>query len=397
MRLATPAPRRRARAPLSRPARASAASTRSAGSSTHRRPRERRSPSRDEQHGRARRSASGIVVGAIGHAFRLLVLAAIVAYFLRVVSRARSGGSPPRTSASPPASSASRCPRRGAGEVGQLARRVQRDVALARRSISVSLAEQNVDLERLANVLRAVLDSTIDGILLSDAEGNVQLANRPRRSRSRARSGMNYDGPVVDRLLSVADRMARRRRSTARRWRACAKTRTSRRSTSSRTAITGRVFQGFTLAGARRPRRLPRPDLDAARGDAAARARPAEGRLRRDGVARAAHAADFDDGLPRDDSRGRGGRAHRRAEALPRDRLPQLRAPAAARRRPALRRAARRERAAAAVRRGRSSTRSCATRSSRPARLPARARSTLVAELDAVAAGDAATGSVSRS
>ncbi len=43
------------------------------------------------------------------------------------------------------------------------------------------LAAQNVDLERLANVLRAVLDSTVDGILLSDAEGNVQLANRPVR------------------------------------------------------------------------------------------------------------------------------------------------------------------------------------------------------------------------
>ena len=110
---------------------------------------------------------------------------------------------------------------------------------------------------------------------------------------------------------------------------------------------------GVHRAGARRPRRLPRPHLDAARGDAAARARPAEGRLRRDGVARAAHAAHVDDGLPRDDPRGRGRRAERRAAPLPRDRLPQLGAAAAARRRPALRRAARRERAAAAVRRRR--------------------------------------------
>ena len=49
---------------------------------------------------------------------------------------------------------------------------------------------------------------------------------------------------------------------------------------------------------------------------------------------------------------GEAGELNDAAEALPRDRLPQLGAAAAARRRPALRRAARRERAAAAVRRG---------------------------------------------
>lgn len=89
-------------------------------------------------------------------------------------------------------------PEQGAGEVGQLAG--------AFNTMSRSLAAQNVDLERLANVLRAVLDSTVDGILLTDAEGHVQLANRPLTEMTRD-LGMTFDGTVTDRLLSVAERM----------------------------------------------------------------------------------------------------------------------------------------------------------------------------------------------
>src|SRR4051794_22886304 len=97
-------------------------------------------------------------------------------------------------------------PEGGAGEVGTLAGAFN---AMSRSlsSTQSSLAAQNEDLERLANVLRAVLDSTVDGILLSDADGEVQLANRPVIVLTRD-LGMSYEGPVVDRLLSVADRMA---------------------------------------------------------------------------------------------------------------------------------------------------------------------------------------------
>ena len=70
-------------------------------------------------------------------------------------------------------------PEAGAGEVGKLARAFNEMSRVALDDAAASLAEQNDDLERLANVLRAVLDSTVDGILLSDADGNVQLANRP--------------------------------------------------------------------------------------------------------------------------------------------------------------------------------------------------------------------------
>src|SRR5205823_2607397 len=96
-------------------------------------------------------------------------------------------------------------PERGVGEVGQLAvafNEMSRSLARQQRS----LAEQNLDLERLANVLRAVLDATIDGILLSDAEGNVQLANRQIVEMTRE-LGMSFEGSVIDRLLSVSDRI----------------------------------------------------------------------------------------------------------------------------------------------------------------------------------------------
>jgi signal transduction histidine kinase/CHASE3 domain sensor protein len=96
-------------------------------------------------------------------------------------------------------------PEGGAGEVGLLASAFN-EMARSLARQQGSLAEQNVDLERLANVLRAVLDSTVDGILLSDPDGNLRLANRPLVQMTRE-LGMSYEGTVVDRLLSVAGRM----------------------------------------------------------------------------------------------------------------------------------------------------------------------------------------------
>jgi signal transduction histidine kinase len=106
------------------------------------------------------------------------------------------------------------------------------------------LADQNVDLERLANVLRAVLDSTIDGILLSDADGNVQLANRPVITLTRG-FGMSFEGLVVDRLLSVSDRMvdSEKYRRAMERLRDNPDEATFDEFEDS---LTGRVFQGFT-------------------------------------------------------------------------------------------------------------------------------------------------------
>jgi signal transduction histidine kinase len=145
----------------------------------------------------------GLVIGAAGIAITILLFAGIGGYFYRAAIR------PVRRIAEATGMVASgdldaHVPEAGAGEIGQLAVSFNEMARSLARQQS-SLEEQNVDLERLANVLRAVLDSTFDGILLSDAEGNVQLANRPLVQMTRE-LGMVFEGGVVDRLLSVADR-----------------------------------------------------------------------------------------------------------------------------------------------------------------------------------------------
>ena len=131
----------------------------------------------------------------------------------------------------------------GAGEVRELAIAFNE----ASRSLEQSardLEQQNVDLERLANVLRAVLDSTVDGILLSDAEGNVQLANRPVVNLTRD-VGMSFEGTVVDRLLSIEHRM-----KDGDKYRAAMERLRSNPDEPTfdefEDTVSGRVFQGFT-------------------------------------------------------------------------------------------------------------------------------------------------------
>lgn len=132
---------------------------------------------------------------------------------------------------------------RGAGEVRELAVAFNEMSRSLERS-SRELAAQNVDLERLANVLRAVLDSTIDGIVLSDADGNIQLANRPVVTLTRDLE-MSYEGSVVDRLLSVAHRVKDPDEYRA----AMERLRTNPEESTFNEfedMVTGRVFQGFT-------------------------------------------------------------------------------------------------------------------------------------------------------
>jgi signal transduction histidine kinase len=177
-----------------------------------------------------------------GIVLTILLFAGIVVYFLRtsVAPLRRIVAATDRVAAGEVGVSV---PEGGAGEVGLLA------TAFNEMSRSLSggreeLGEQNVDLERLANVLRAVLDSTVDGILLSDVEGNVQLANRPVITLTRD-LGMSYDGPVVERLLSVADRMAdpEKYRRAMERLRANPDEPTF---DEFEDTVSGRVFQGFT-------------------------------------------------------------------------------------------------------------------------------------------------------
>ena len=185
---------------------------------------------------------SGLILGAFGSALSILVLVAIIGYLLRwVVAPIRRVATATERVATGELDVA--VPEGGPGEVGQLAHSFN-EMSRALTQHQQNLAEQNVDLERLANVLRAVLDSTIDGILLSDAEGNLQLANRPLARLTRE-MGMSYEGTIVDRLLSVAHRVRDEGayRKSMERLRDNPDESTFDEFEDS---VTGRVFQGFT-------------------------------------------------------------------------------------------------------------------------------------------------------
>ena len=185
---------------------------------------------------------SGVRVGILGAVLRALVFIGIIVYLLRFAV------APIRRIASATERVAGgdldvKVPEEGPGEIGQLAtsfNKMAESLVRQRRD----LAAQNVDLERLANVLRAVLDSTVDGILLSDADGNVQLANRPVLSLT-SELGMSYEGTVVDRLLSVEHRIKERDTYHA----AMERLRTNPDEETFdefEDTVSGRTFQGFT-------------------------------------------------------------------------------------------------------------------------------------------------------
>ena len=93
----------------------------------------------------------------------------------------------------------------GGDEIGDLARNFN-SMADAIENHQSELAAQNTDLELLASELRSVLDATIDGIVLTDLEGNIEIANRPMRRFAvdlKMRGGSN----VIDQLLSIKDKM----------------------------------------------------------------------------------------------------------------------------------------------------------------------------------------------
>jgi signal transduction histidine kinase len=185
---------------------------------------------------------NGIVIGGVGIAVRLVLVILIVWFLLQAVVNPikRIAMATDRIAEG---DLSVEVPEGGAGEVGDLARSFN-EMARSLEKGRADLATQNVDLERLANVLRAVLDSTIDGILLSDAEGNLQLANRPVVHLTRD-LGMSYEGPIVDRLLSVQERIKDKERYAAAMER-LRENPTDPTFDEFEDVVTGRVFQGFT-------------------------------------------------------------------------------------------------------------------------------------------------------
>src|SRR5207247_5205996 len=95
-------------------------------------------------------------------------------------------------------------------EIGELARNFN-TMAGAIQTERQELDRQTQDLERLASLLRSVLDSTIDGIVLTDLDGDIQIANRPLR-RLAVELGFRGGANVIDQLLSVADKVSDRDR-----------------------------------------------------------------------------------------------------------------------------------------------------------------------------------------
>jgi len=95
-------------------------------------------------------------------------------------------------------------------EIGELKRNFN-TMAEAIQHEQHELSRQKQDLERLASLLRSVLDSTVDGIVLTDLDGNIQIANRPLR-RFAVDLGFRGGTNVLDQLLSVADEIKDRDR-----------------------------------------------------------------------------------------------------------------------------------------------------------------------------------------
>jgi signal transduction histidine kinase len=92
---------------------------------------------------------------------------------------------------------ATRVSERGVGEIGELAR----DFNLMARSLEAQQAQvvrRNVELQ-------AVLDATLDGILMTDAEGKVLFSNR-KMERFRTDVGMPDTGTIWDRMGALARR-----------------------------------------------------------------------------------------------------------------------------------------------------------------------------------------------
>ena len=160
----------------------------------------------DASRARADRTESyAVVLGGVGLAGSLLLIALYGIYVSRrVVQPVRRVARATQLLAS--GQLQERVEVTGDDEIGELARNFN-TMAESIESHQRELAAQNTDLELLASELRSVLDSTIDGIVLTDLEGNVEIANRPMRRFAvdlRMRGGSN----VIDQLLSIKDKMA---------------------------------------------------------------------------------------------------------------------------------------------------------------------------------------------
>jgi signal transduction histidine kinase len=97
---------------------------------------------------------------------------------------------------------------------------------------------------RVAALQSALIDSALDGICLTDAEGEILISNRPLRRLS-AELGMPSAGSVPERLLAIADLMAEPKRYRARMLELAGTTGDATLD-EFELARSGRVFRGYT-------------------------------------------------------------------------------------------------------------------------------------------------------
>ncbi len=147
--------------------------------------------------------AVAIAAGTVGAVGSFVLILLFAGYLWRIVLR------PVRRVASAAAQAAGgdlevRVPVEGAGEVALLADSFNRmaESVVAGRS---ALEQRAAELAEANTVSQAVLDSTVDGICLTDLQGTILLANAPM-ARYVAELGIPTEGTIYERLMAIAPR-----------------------------------------------------------------------------------------------------------------------------------------------------------------------------------------------
>jgi signal transduction histidine kinase len=126
---------------------------------------------------------------------------------------------------------------------------IVRAVALLALGVGSALAGRRMRLQqeilRSTTALQAsLIDATLDGICLTDSDGEVLISNKPLR-RLALEFGMPISGTVPERLLAIADKMAEPARYRERML-ALAQETGDATIDEFEVAVTGRVFRGYT-------------------------------------------------------------------------------------------------------------------------------------------------------
>jgi signal transduction histidine kinase len=136
---------------------------------------------------------------------------------------------------------------------GQIAVRSGSLVVLALGSALVGrrLRKSEAAQRSVAMLQSALIDSTLDGICLTDASGEILISNKPLR-RLTLELGMPHEGTVPERLLAIADTIVEPERYRTRMLELAAAP-SDASIDEFEVAATGRVFRGYTA---------PVPDIE---------------------------------------------------------------------------------------------------------------------------------------